>query len=155
MDFIDKLQALASRIEKQKDRINTEEATKQAFILPSIQLLGYDIWNPDEVIPEFIADVGIKKGKKIDYVICQDGKPIILVEAKKAGGPLDLNHSGQLFRYSQIHEADPSDIRGAVQKPERRICEVLRQAGIRWRLYPKHQGTVHRIDPPRLSSVRE
>ena len=105
MDFIDKLQALASRIEKQKDRINTEEATKQAFILPFIQLLGYDIWNPDEVIPEFIADVGIKKGEKIDYAICQDGKPIILIEAKRAGGPLDLNHSSQLFRYFHVCEA--------------------------------------------------
>ena len=105
MDFIDKLQALASRIEKQKDRITTEEATKQAFILPFIQILGYDIWNPDEVIPEFVADVGIKKGEKIDYAIMQDGKPIILIEAKKAGAELNLNHSSQLFRYFHVVEA--------------------------------------------------
>jgi predicted type IV restriction endonuclease len=105
MDFIDKLQALASRIEKQKDRIETEEATKQAFILPFIQILGYDIWNPDEVVPEFVADVGIKKGEKIDYAILQDGKPIMLIEAKKAGAPLNLSHSSQLFRYFHVVEA--------------------------------------------------
>lgn len=105
MDFIEKLRALASRIEKQKDKIQTEEATKQAFILPFIQILGYDIWNPDEVVPEFVADVGIKKGEKIDYAILRDDKPIILIECKKAGSDLDLNHSSQLFRYFHVCEA--------------------------------------------------
>ena len=90
MDFIEKLQSLATRIEKQKDRIETEEATKQAFVLPFIQILGYDIWNPEEVVPEFIADVGIKKGEKIDYAILKDGKPIILSAVSlfsRRGGP--------------------------------------------------------------------
>lgn len=105
MDFIEKLQTLATRIERQREKIQTEEATKQAFVLPFIQILGYDIWNPDEVIPEFVADVGIKKGEKIDYAILRDGKPIILIECKKAGAELDLNHSSQLFRYFHVVEA--------------------------------------------------
>lgn len=105
MDFIDQLQALASKIDKLRDKILTEEATKQAFILPFIQILGYEIWDPTEVIPEFIADVGIKKGEKIDYAICRDGKPIILVECKHCETNLDKITATQLYRYFSVVEA--------------------------------------------------
>ena len=67
MDFIEQLQNLSARIEKQKDIIETEEATKTAFVIPFINLLGYDVFNPTEVVPEFTADVGTKQGEKVDY----------------------------------------------------------------------------------------
>lgn len=105
MDFIDHLQALASKIEKLRDKIQTEEATKQAFILPFIQILGYEIWDPTEVIPEYIADVGIKKGEKIDYAICRDGKPIILIECKHCETNLEKITITQLYRYFSVVEA--------------------------------------------------
>jgi Uncharacterized conserved protein len=90
---------IAERIEKTFDRIETEEATKNAFIMPFIQLLGYDIFDPEEVIPEFTADIGIKKGEKVDYAICHDGEPAILIECKSCRSDLCLNNESQLFRY--------------------------------------------------------
>jgi len=64
-----KLEQLHQRVNGLKDQIQTEEATKTAFVMPFIQILGYDIFNPTEVVPEFIADIGTKKGEKVDFVI--------------------------------------------------------------------------------------
>ncbi|WP_300756128.1 type I restriction endonuclease [Janthinobacterium sp.] len=105
MDLIDQLKALASRISATKDIIQTEEATKNAMIMPFIQILGYNVFDPTEVTPELIADVGTKKGEKVDYAILSDGKPIILFECKKSGGDLSINHAGQLFRYFHVTAA--------------------------------------------------
>lgn len=98
MDFKDEIKLFSERVEKLKDQIHTEEATKNAFIMPFIKLLGYDVFNPFEVMPEFIADIGIKKGEKVDYAIMKDGQPAILVECKHWGESLDP-HNSQLFRY--------------------------------------------------------
>ena len=105
MDFIDQLRALASRIANTKDLIQTEEATKNAMIMPFIQALGYNVFDPLEVTPELVADVGTKKGEKVDYAILRDYKPIILFECKKCGADLSINHAGQLFRYFHVTEA--------------------------------------------------
>ncbi|WP_166844294.1 type I restriction endonuclease [Isoptericola sp. BMS4] len=100
MDIDERLASLAAKIRQQKGGIETEEATKNAFVMPFISLvLGYDVFNPNEVVPEFTADVGTKKGEKIDYAIVRDGEVQILVEAKAVGAPLTLNHASQLFRY--------------------------------------------------------
>lgn len=98
MDFKDQLKQLGDRVAKLKDQILTEEATKNAFVMPFIQCLGYDVFNPLEVVPEFIADLGIKKGEKVDYAITKDGKPTILIECKHWSANLDP-HDSQLFRY--------------------------------------------------------
>lgn len=99
MDFIDQLKQFSARAEKLKPQIQTEEATKTSLIMPFFQqVFGYDVFNPDEFVPEFTADVGIKKGEKVDYAIFFDGKPMILIEAKWCGAPLD-KHDSQLFRY--------------------------------------------------------
>lgn len=99
MDFIDQLKQFSVRIQKVKDKITTEEATKTAMILPFFQMLGYDVFNPLEFIPEYTADIGIKKGEKVDYAIMDDnGNPLILIEAKWCGDALD-KHASQLFRY--------------------------------------------------------
>lgn len=97
-DFIQQMKSLASRIERIKGNVQTEEATKTSLIMPLIQALGYDIFNPEELVPEFIADVGIKKGEKIDYAIMQAGEPVILIEAKSVNEKLG-KHDSQLFRY--------------------------------------------------------
>jgi predicted type IV restriction endonuclease len=104
LDFIDHLRVIASRAETSKDLIQTEEATKTALILPLIQALGYDVFNPQEVMPELVADIGTKKGEKVDYAIIKDGKPAILFECKKVGGDLNINHASQLFRYFHVTE---------------------------------------------------
>ena len=69
MDFIDQLQSLATKVQRQQGAIETEEATKTAFVMPFISSLGYDVLDPNEVVPEYTADVGIKKGEKVDYAI--------------------------------------------------------------------------------------
>jgi hypothetical protein len=105
MDLIDKIKDLASRIPKQIEHIQTEEATKNAFIMPFISALGYDVFNPIEVIPEFTADIGTKKGEKVDYAIKKDNDIIILIECKWSGADLHQDHASQLYRYFSATEA--------------------------------------------------
>jgi hypothetical protein len=68
MDFIDQIKGLSSQISKQLDHIETEEATKNALIMPFINILGYNVFNPAEVVPEFTCDVGAKKGEKVEIM---------------------------------------------------------------------------------------
>ena len=95
------LKNLADKVVQMKEQIGTEEATKTAFILPFLNLLGYDIFNPTEVVPEFTADLGLKKGEKVDYAILQNGNPIIIIECKHWKEDLDV-HSSQLLRYFHV-----------------------------------------------------
>ena len=104
MDFKDQIKIIGERVIKLKNQISTEEATKNAFIMPFLQSLGYDVFNPTEVVPEFVSDIGIKKGEKIDYAIFKDNAPIILVECKHWAQNLDL-HDGQLLRYFHVSKA--------------------------------------------------
>jgi len=104
MDFKDQIKQLGERASKLKDQIHTEEATKNAFIMPFLQSLGYDVFNPTEVVPEFISDIGIKKGEKIDYAIFKDGHPTILIECKHWAQNLNI-HDGQLLRYFHVSKA--------------------------------------------------
>lgn len=105
MDFIEELEALATRIPKLREHLQTEEATKNALVMPFIGVLGYDIFDPTEVIPEFICDVGIKKGEKVDYAIKKDDKIIMLFECKKCGTNLEMAHASQLYRYFSVTDA--------------------------------------------------
>jgi len=105
MDLVDKVKEIAGRIERQRDHIQTEEATKNAFIMPFIAALGYDVFNPMEVIPEFTADVGTKKGEKVDYAISKDDKTIMLFECKYCGADLHKDHAAQLHRYFHVTES--------------------------------------------------
>ncbi|MGY0035747.1 type I restriction endonuclease [Pedobacter sp. NJ-S-72] len=104
MDFKDQIAQLASRVEKMLPQIQTEEATKNALVMPFIQIMGYDVFNPFEVNPEYIADLGIKKGEKVDYAIMKDGDPTILIECKHHLENLDP-HNSQLFRYFHTTKA--------------------------------------------------
>lgn len=102
MELYNQLKGLADKVENLKDKIGTEESTKHAFILPFINILGYDAFNPMEVVPEFTADVGIKKGEKVDYAIYQNGTPILIIECKHWNSSLDVQNSSQLFRYFHV-----------------------------------------------------
>jgi len=104
MDLKDQLKLISERAEKLKDNLHTEEATKNALIMPFIQALGYDVFNPLEVMPEYICDIGTKKGEKIDYAIMKDGQPIILMECKHWEQELTL-HDNQLLRYFHVSPA--------------------------------------------------
>ncbi len=104
MDFKDQIKQLSERVVKLKDSIATEEATKNAFIMPFIQILGYDVFNPLEVVPEYVTDIGTKKGEKIDYAIFKEDTPAILIECKHWQQKLDL-HDNQLLRYFHVSKA--------------------------------------------------
>lgn len=106
MEFYENLNSLAAKIRQQGQSISTEEATKNAFVMPFIKnVLGYDVFDPSEVVPEFVCDVGTKKGEKIDYAILKEGQVQILIECKKIGEPLHINHASQLFRYFHVTTA--------------------------------------------------
>lgn len=104
MDFKDEIRQFAKRVEQLLPQIKTEEATKTALIMPFLRLLGYDVFDPFEVQPEFVADIGIKKGEKVDYAILRDEKPVMLIECKHYADGLDP-HNSQLFRYFHTTEA--------------------------------------------------
>ena len=100
MEFEEAIKSVAAKVSDLKDSIETEEATKTAFIMPFIgQVLGYDVFNPTEVVPEFTADVGVKKGEKVDYALVLDDQVQILIECKKIGAQLSLENASQLYRY--------------------------------------------------------
>ncbi|GGF10079.1 type I restriction endonuclease [Flavobacterium limi] len=101
MEINIQLKSLADKINQLKSKIETEESTKHAFVLPFIHVLGYDAFNPLEVVPEFTADLGLKKGEKVDYAIFQNGEPIIIVECKSWKEKLTV-HNSQLFRYFHV-----------------------------------------------------
>lgn len=102
MDFIEELRNLSIKIEKQKDVIRSEEATKNACVIPFIKLLGYDVYDLTEVMPEFTADFGTKQGEKVDYAVFKDGEVIMIIECKKFGADLSDDHTAQLYRYFSV-----------------------------------------------------
>lgn len=98
MGFKEDLQRLSLQINERKAHIVNEEMTKQALIIPFIQVLGYDVFNPLEVKPEYVADFGIKKGEKVDYALYKDKQVIAFIEAKSVNDTLQ-NKDAQLSRY--------------------------------------------------------
>lgn len=105
MDFKDEICAFSKKIPTIAENIKTEEATKTALVMPFIQMLGYNVFDPTEVCPEFIADVGIKKGEKVDYCIFKDGNPTLLFEVKPVYFDLSTAHASQLYRYFTVTPA--------------------------------------------------
>lgn len=104
MDFNEAIKQFSERASSIKNTISTEESTKMSLVVPLFQILGYDVFNPLEFCPEYVADVGIKKGEKVDYAILENGIPNILIECKSCSEQLD-KHSSQLFRYFGTSQA--------------------------------------------------
>lgn len=103
MELVEKIKELSQRVSSLKDNVLTEEATKHSFIMPFISALGYDIFNPTVVIPEFTADISKKKNEKVDYAIMYNNQPLILIEAKSHTENLDI-YATQLERYFTVTE---------------------------------------------------
>lgn len=105
MDFKSKIGELSKRSTQASKKALTEEATKTSVILPFIQALGFDPFNLDEVVPEFVADVGLKRGEKVDFALKIDGKTTILIEVKPISSSLGNAQFNQLYRYFAVTEA--------------------------------------------------
>lgn len=107
MPIEQEINQLAQKVVELKPIIETEEATKTAFIIPFISnVLGYDVTDPREVIPEYTADIGSKKGEKVDFAIKSGNDFRFLIECKKIGEPLHLNHANQLVRYFNVTDTE-------------------------------------------------
>lgn len=105
MQFIDEIKALSKQCSERMRHVVSEEATKNSLVLPFIRLLGYDYHDPTEVVPEFTADMGTKRGEKVDYALMNRGNPAVLIECKTYGSPLGHEHVSQLLRYFTVTEA--------------------------------------------------
>lgn len=105
MDLDASLKELSNRVRTHREVLATEEAAKNALIMPFLKALGYDVFNPSEVVPEFVCDVGTKKGEKVDYAICANDEVRILVECKPATAELTIKNASQLFRYFSVTNA--------------------------------------------------
>jgi hypothetical protein len=101
----EKLRTLADRIKSHSSAMLTEEAVKTAIILPFLAALDYDVFNPNEIVPEFTADAVGKKGEKVDYVIKIDNEIRILIECKPITTKLEKVHLAQLYRYFSVTSA--------------------------------------------------
>jgi predicted type IV restriction endonuclease len=99
------LRAVSERVRTHSSSMATEEALKTAVVLPFLRALGYDVFDPSEVIPEFIADAVGKKGEKVDYAVKIGGEIRILIECKPISTTLDKRHLDQLFRYFTVTSA--------------------------------------------------
>ena len=70
MDFIDRVRAFSARataVKQRQESVATEQATKNALVMPFLNnVLEYNVFDPTEVVPEFTADVGTKRGEKVD-----------------------------------------------------------------------------------------
>ena len=106
MEFSEKVSALSAKVQNQRETTQTEEAAKNAFVMPFIAtVFGYDVFDPREVVPEFTADVGVKKGEKVDYAIMRDNEVQMLIECKKSSGKLTVENASQLYRYFSVTNA--------------------------------------------------
>ena len=98
-NFKEKLSTHSEHVKKVGDHCTTEETTKQALILPLLDILGFTPYDPTKVKAEFKADFpGVKANERVDYALfCQD-LPVMFIEAKSWGEELN-NHCPQLSRY--------------------------------------------------------
>jgi predicted type IV restriction endonuclease len=103
--FEERLRVIAQRTRIHSSAMATEEAVKTSIVLPFLHALGYDVFDPLEVVPEFTADAVGKKGEKVDYAISLNGRIQILIECKPISTALELKHLSQLFRYFTVTTA--------------------------------------------------
>lgn len=106
MTFRDDVADLAKRAISAQAIAQTEEATKNAIVMPFLRVLEFDVFDPTQIIPEYVADVGLKKGEKIDYAAKIGDRIEYLVEAKSVSTNLRDAQYSQLFRY--FHTSDAS-----------------------------------------------
>jgi predicted type IV restriction endonuclease len=53
MGFAEDIAKLCEQVRKRIEQVNGEEATKMSLIIPFLSTLGYDVYDPAEVMPEY------------------------------------------------------------------------------------------------------
>jgi len=98
-NFIQRLKSHIEHVKKVGEHCTTEETTKQALILPLLDILGFNPYDPTKVLAEFAADFpGVKATERVDYALYCNGQPVMFIEAKPFVANL-TNHAPQLSRY--------------------------------------------------------
>ena len=98
-EFLNRLKKHTEHIQKVGVHCETEETTKQALILPFLDILGFSAYDPTKVLAEYSADLpGVKAQERVDYALFCHGSPVMFVEAKTYSVQPE-NHSPQLARY--------------------------------------------------------
>lgn len=105
MDIKAKLLELNQNLPNLRPLLISEESTKHSLVMPFLSALGYSVFNPLEVRPEFISDIGIKKGERVDYALFIENNLEILIECKIDSDLTDEDMS-QLARYFQVTDAN-------------------------------------------------
>lgn len=99
MSFKERLQAHAEHVRKVAHLCTTEETTKQALILPLLDILGFSAFDPSKVRAEYHADFpGVKASERVDYALFCGDQAVMYIEAKSHSENL-TNHAPQLARY--------------------------------------------------------
>lgn len=97
--FKEKLLGHVEHIKNVASHCATEETTKQALILPLLNILDFNPFDPQKVKAEYGANLpGVKANERVDYALYSDGHPVMFIEAKSINEKL-TNHAGQLARY--------------------------------------------------------
>ena len=118
--FKERIASHAEHVKKVAHICTTEETTKQALILPLLDILGFSAFDPNKVRAEYQADFpGAKSGERVDYALFCNGAPVMFIEAKSYTENLS-NHCPQLSRYFNA-------------TPEIAICAITN--GREWRFF--------------------
>lgn len=98
-EFTEKVGRHIAHVTKVGEHCTTEETTKQALILPLLDILGFSPYDPTKVKAEYAADFpGAKSSERVDYALFCNGVPVMFIEAKPFSANLN-NHCPQLSRY--------------------------------------------------------
>lgn len=83
----EQVEAYVTRVKSLADHVKgNEQATKQSLIGPFFTMLGYDLTDPRECMPEYKADFGKDRSvKPIDWAFLNNGAFAFFVEAKEVG----------------------------------------------------------------------
>lgn len=97
--FIERVRRHAEHVINVGTHCSTEETTKQALILPLLDILGFSPFDPTRVKAEYGADFpGAKANERVDYALFCHDVPVMFIEAKAYNEKLH-NHAPQLARY--------------------------------------------------------
>ncbi len=94
-----KLKHHVEHVKNAGEHCATEETTKQALILPFLDILGFSPYDPQKVKAEYGADFpGAKANERVDYALFCQSVPVMFIEAKGYKEKIE-NHCPQLSRY--------------------------------------------------------
>lgn len=97
MDLLSRIENIRSLLAQ--GRLANEAAVSSGVVLPILDALGWPVFDPSTVAPEY--SVG---GRRVDFALLDRARPVVFVEVKQPG--LGVGADRQLFEYA-FHEGVP------------------------------------------------